>query len=364
MDATPATPATPTTRAAPSAPRAQRASLALQCTVLVSCTFLSAASFATEVPTADLKGLVDPPGIKRYTGSVLVYRDDVAYDEVKFPSGKVRDVAEPYPALSRAGRRVALHYTLPAGRSSLEVIRNYQQQARTDGFQLVFECVGDACGQGSGQVPVSLVAAMMPPRFFDQIGDNSAAACGSYGVSAIRYALMENKATAATLAVAASNPEIFSVYCSDAFKNQLSVWVSRVEPQARDQQMVALSAGDMAKSIDADGRVALYGIYFDTGRADIKPESKASLDQIGELLKQRPELKLHVVGHTDNVGGVDANMGLSKRRAESVVAALASNYGVNRARLTGNGVASLAPVKTNTTDEGRAKNRRVELVLQ
>ena len=82
------------------------------------------------------------------------------------------------------------------------------------------------------------------------------------------------------------------------------------------------------------------------------------------MLKQRPELKLHVVGHTDNVGGVDANMGLSKRRAESVVAALASNYGVNRARLTGNGVASLAPVKTNTTEEGRAKNRRVELVLQ
>lgn len=325
---------------------------------------LPLAAAASDVPTVDLPGLTDPTGLRRYAGAVLVYRDDVAYDEVKFPSAIVRDVAETYPALTRAGKRVALQYTLPATRSSLEVIRNYQQQARADGFQPVFECYGDTCGAGSGQLGYSIVKVMMPERFFDQIGESSAAACGSYGVGTIRYALLENKTTGVTLAVAASNPEIFSVYCSPDYKNQLTVWVSRVEPQAREQQMVALSASDMAKSIDADGRVALYGIYFDTGKADVKPESKASLDQIGELLRQRPELKLHVVGHTDNVGGVDANMALSKRRAESVVTALASNYGVNRARLTGNGVASLAPVKTNTTEEGQAKNRRVELVLQ
>ena len=329
--------------------------------LLAALPFLAA---ATDVPTADLKGLKDPPGIKRYGGAVLVYRDDVAYDEVKYPSAKVRDVAETYPALARSGTRVALQYTLPASRSSLEVIRNYQQQARADGYQPVFECVGDTCGAGSGQLKYSLVAAMMPPRFFDQIGESSAAACGSYGVTAIRYALMENKTTGATLAVAASNPEISSVYCGDGYKNQLTVWVSSVQPQAREQQMVALSASDMARSIDADGRVALYGIYFDSGKADIKSESKASLDQISELLNQRPDLKVHVVGHTDNVGGIESNMALSKRRADSVVAALATTYGVNRARLTGNGVASLAPVKTNTTEEGRAKNRRVELVLQ
>lgn len=317
----------------------------------------------TPVPIADLKGLADPPGVKRYAGAVLVYRDDVAYDEVKFPNGKVRDDAETYPALARSGKRVALQYTLPAARSSLEVIRNYQQQARGDGFSPVFECVGDACGAGSGQLKYSLVSAFMPQRFFDQIGDTSAAACGSYAVTTIRYALMENKATGATLAVAASNPETFSAYCADAYKSQLTVWVAYVAPQAREQQMVALSAGDMAKGVDADGRVALYGIYFDTGKADIKPESKASLDQIGELLTQRADLKLHVVGHTDNVGGIESNMALSKRRADAVVAALATQYGVNRARLTGNGVASLAPMKSNATEAGREKNRRVELVL-
>ena len=359
-----ATPATPTTRAAPSAPRAQRASLALQCTVLASCTFLSAASFATEVPTADLKGLVDPPGIKRYTGSVLVYRDEVAYDEVRFPSGKVRDVAEAYPALSRAGKRVALQYTLSNSRSALEVVRNYQQQVGGEGYQTAFECVGDACGSGSGLLNSTIVGAILPANFAAQVGESSPAACGAYYVSPIRYALFENKTSGATLAVAAATPDISSAYCADAFNKQTTVWVVRVEPIAREERMIALSASDMGKSIDADGRVALYGIFFDTGKADIKAESKASLDQIGELMKQRSDLKLHVVGHTDNVGGVDSNMALSKRRAESVVAALAGNYGVNRARLTGNGVASLAPVKSNTTEEGRAKNRRVELVLQ
>jgi OmpA-OmpF porin, OOP family len=319
---------------------------------------------ATEVPTADLKGLTDPPGLKRYTGAVLVYRDEVAYDEIKFPSGKVRDVAEAYPALSRAGKRVALQYTLPNSRSALEVVRNYQQQAGGEGFQTVFECVGDACGSGSALVSASIVGAILPNNFAAQVGDNSPAACGAYHVSPIRYALFENKTSGATLAVAAATPDISSANCTGAFNKQTTVWVVRVEPKAREERMIALSANDMARSIDADGRVALYGIFFDTGKADIKPESKASLDQIGELMKQRTDLKLHVVGHTDNVGGVDSNMALSKRRAESVVAALTSNYGVNRARLTGNGVASLAPVKSNTTEEGRAKNRRVELVLQ
>jgi len=319
----------------------------------------------TAVPTADLKGLSDPPGLKRYAGSVLVYRDDAAYDEVKFPSAKVRDIDEAFPNLAASGKRVTLQYTLPSTRSALEVIRNYQTQAKADGFETVFECAGDSCGEnGAGLVKFSLLKAMLPVRFFDQVGDNSAAACGANAVSSLRYALLENKSTSVVIGVAAATPEIFSAYCSDAFKKQVTVWVTRVEPQAREQKMETVSASEMSKSIDANGRVALYGIFFDTGKADIKTESKASLDQIGELMKSRPNLKLHVVGHTDNAGSMDANMALSKRRAEAVVAALVANYGINRARLTANGVASLAPVQSNADESGRAKNRRVELVLQ
>ncbi|RPI09882.1 MAG: OmpA family protein, partial [Actinobacteria bacterium] len=110
--------------------------------------------------------------------------------------------------------------------------------------------------------------------------------------------------------------------------------------------------------------VAVYGINFDTNKAAVKPESKAALDEIAKLLKSDAALKLKVVGHTDMVGSVEANMTLSQARAEAVVQALVGQYGIAAARLKGYGVGSLAPVATNDTDEGRAKNRRVELVKE
>jgi outer membrane protein OmpA-like peptidoglycan-associated protein len=140
--------------------------------------------------------------------------------------------------------------------------------------------------------------------------------------------------------------------------------VDIVEEKAMAQNMVVVSAGEMAKAIGATGRVALYGILFDFNRADLKPESKPALDEIAELLKGDPGLKLYVVGHTDDVGGLESNLSLSKKRADAVVAALSREYGVAASRLSAHGLAFLAPVAVNTTDEGRAKNRRVELVPQ
>ena len=110
----------------------------------------------TEVPTADLAGLADPPGLKRYTGSVLIYRDDVAYDEIEFPAGKAlraEGIAlKNSKGLSSSGKRALAMYITPAGRSSLEVIRSYQQHLRAEGFEPVFECVDASCGEGYGAI--------------------------------------------------------------------------------------------------------------------------------------------------------------------------------------------------------------------
>jgi flagellar motor protein MotB len=148
-----------------------------------------------------------------------------------------------------------------------------------------------------------------------------------------------------------------SVYCNRKdFQSRASVFVVRV------QNMIAISAKEMTDAITSTGHVALYGIFFDTGKADIKPESRALLTEIANLMKSQPQLKLHVVGHTDSQGSVDANFDLSKRRAMAVKTALASQYGVSDTRTAGHGVAHLAPVASNVDDAGRAKNRRVELV--
>lgn len=130
------------------------------------------------------------------------------------------------------------------------------------------------------------------------------------------------------------------------------------------QQEVTADAESLAGSIKDTGKAAVYGIYFDTGKAVIKPESDATLSEIAKLLKKERSLKVNVVGHTDNVGGIDSNMKLSQARADSVVKALTGKYGIDAARLRAYGVASLAPVASNDTDEGKAKNRRVELVKQ
>jgi outer membrane protein OmpA-like peptidoglycan-associated protein len=136
-----------------------------------------------------------------------------------------------------------------------------------------------------------------------------------------------------------------------------------VEKQAMRQDIVA-DAKVFASDIQTTGHAAIYGIYFDTGKAIVKPTSQAAIAEIGKLLKTYPAMKLDVVGHTDNVGLMDANMALSKARADAVVQALVTTQGIAPARLKGYGVSSLCPVASNDAEAGRAKNRRVELVKQ
>ncbi|HRW71049.1 MAG: OmpA family protein [Burkholderiaceae bacterium] len=324
----------------------------------------------TTVPTQDLKGLGDPPGLSRYTGSVLLYRNDADYDELRLPVSRPVDKGgEPVApkVLEARGQRSSLQYLVPPGRSPLEVLRNYQQAYKAQGFETVYECAGPACGASEVSLHgFDLGRLLVPANYASAIGDNSPAACaGGAFVGDLRYAVLQNKASGAAMALMSWKPGNVSAYCDEAaFKKHASVFLVRVQPQARAQTMETLSASELGQSLTATGKVAVYGILFDTNKSDIKPESRPSLEQIGALMKQNPGIRLHVVGHTDNVGGFDANLGLSKRRAEAVAAALTKDFGVARERLTANGVASLAPVQSNADEAGRARNRRVELVLQ
>lgn len=139
--------------------------------------------------------------------------------------------------------------------------------------------------------------------------------------------------------------------------------ITLIEKGEMKQDVVA-DAKFMTDSINTTGHVAIYGIYFDFNKADVKPESEPALKEITKLLQQDPKLKLYVVGHTDNVGGLDYNMKLSQQRAEAVVKELVSKYKIAPDRLKAGGVGPLAPVASNDTEDGKAKNRRVELVKQ
>jgi OmpA-OmpF porin, OOP family len=134
-----------------------------------------------------------------------------------------------------------------------------------------------------------------------------------------------------------------------------------VQKDAMKQDVVA-NAEALAKDIRSAGHVAVEGIYFDTGKATIKPESANSIKEIAKLLKADPALNVFVVGHTDNVGGVDSNLKLSQARAEAVMQSLVGEHGIAAARLSAHGCGQFAPVASNDAEDGRAKNRRVELV--
>jgi OOP family OmpA-OmpF porin len=136
-----------------------------------------------------------------------------------------------------------------------------------------------------------------------------------------------------------------------------------VEKEAMTQQLVA-DASSFADGLKATGHIAVEGILFETGKSDLKPESSAAIAEVAKLLKGDATLKLFVVGHTDNVGGLDGNVKLSQDRAASVVAALVKTHGIEAARLKPFGAGPYSPVASNDADEGRAKNRRVELVKQ
>ena len=136
-----------------------------------------------------------------------------------------------------------------------------------------------------------------------------------------------------------------------------------VEKQAMVQEVVANA--EMFKSgLQAAGHVEVPGIFFDTGKSELKSESAAAVAEIAKLLKADPALKVYVVGHTDNVASLDLNLKLSQARAESVAQALVSQHGITAARLTARGVGPLTPVASNDNEEGKARNRRVELVKQ
>jgi OmpA-OmpF porin, OOP family len=167
--------------------------------------------------------------------------------------------------------------------------------------------------------------------------------------------------TATTLRVARDGRETWAEIQSNG--DGQGYYVTIVERQAMQQDVVA-NADALSSGLAATGHVEVPGIFFDFNKAEIKPESKPALEQVAKLLKGSPALKVWVVGHTDWVGSAETNTALSNARAAAVVRALTQQFGIAPGRLAPQGVGPYAPVATNTTDEGRAKNRRVELVAQ
>ncbi len=328
--------------------------------------FLFSLLLFTPALAQDMPGAKDHPAIKRFAGSVIVAYDNKRFDAVDIPTSTFsklnlttgrREFAS--PAIVAEGERTRIWYEAAGDTTSVEVFRNYATELTAQGFTVLYDSTKDAkVGKWNGYLgPYSFIKEPLATSR-SQFVMYSAPIRSVHTLSAQRQ--QNGKTTYVHLVAVQWDKD------NKTFKAQRGAYVALdiVDVGAMAQNMVTVSASEMSKTIAATGRIALYGILFDTAKADLKAESKPALEEIAKLLKTDAALKLRVVGHTDNQGTLDSNIALSKRRAEAVNAALASQHGIAAARLSAFGVADLAPVASNTDEAGRAKNRRVELVPQ
>ncbi len=304
---------------------------------------------------ADLPGSQDPPLMKRYAGSEIIGYRSPKFDEFLLPLGKPTQLEPPAYAKSQKVEGLLSRYTYvaPEGRTPAEVFRNYQLEFQRLNLATLFEKGVNVSGW---------------------FGPTLGRASDEDGLGQI---LGYNEAQERVLSGKSKDPQpvwyfVFVTAYKDGViperlrssvtKDRTLVHLVVVAPEKMEERMEFVNAAGMARSLTDTGKVALYGIHFDTDKDTLRDDSKATLDEIGRLLASDPQARLHVVGHTDNQGNAEYNLDLSRRRAAAVVRALTAQYGVSASRLDSFGCGLYAPVASNSTDDGRAKNRRVELV--
>ncbi|MEQ8860838.1 MAG: DUF4892 domain-containing protein [Pseudomonadales bacterium] len=294
----------------------------------------------------DAPGATDPAAIgARFPGAVIKSQTSREFDEYHLITGPVRRKDEIETGERLEGRITTTVYEIPKVHSTLEVVRNYENKLAEVGFETLFGCADQDCGGRS----FNLTVVPYIPGF----GGNES---GQRYLAARRAS--ETGSTYASVYIT-KNASV-----GGSTKDLVYVRLVLVDVEEMRSQLVVVDAKEMQREIETSGRVALYGILFKFASAEILPESKEALSEIAKLMNEDPDLQILVVGHTDNAGSHEYNMDLSQRRAVAVRAALVADYAVSDARLSAHGVGFLAPVATNSTEAGRARNRRVELVAR
>ena len=310
-------------------------------TVFAACLLLGLAAPVAAAQDQDMEGSKDHPLITRYPGSYIAKYLTKEFDEFSLPLGPVEEENKITKNQHLEGKITRIVYVAPAGRTVLEVFRNYQSALKKAGFETLFTCGPQGCG--------STIA-----NAYANSGDNTDSWGPEHGIHYLSAKLARPEGDVyVSLLVDDQGPDS---------RANAELYVIEVKPMESD--LITVNAASLAKDINRTGHASVYGIYFDTGKADVKPESDATLKEIAKLLQGDPSLKLYVVGHTDNQGALDMNMDLSRRRAEAVLSALTTKYAVPAVRLKAYGSGPYAPVASNDSEAGRAKNRRVELVKQ
>jgi OmpA-OmpF porin, OOP family len=314
---------------------------------------LFAAEGVAASPFTEKAGATDHPLVGRFKGSVLVNAGSINFERVEFNVGPEQKEAV-------EGRVFNYFYVAPADRSDLEVFRNFQQALEAARFKLLFVCDDpkvcerQKLGEHASRWTSDSRSFTGAYSALSRLGQN-----GNYPPRYLVARLTQpNNTVTVVLTVQPPSSTQKDAQVGAPYFLQL------IESAAMETGNVVVNAQALSAGLASEGKVTLSGIFFDTGKATLKPESKPQLDEMAMLLAQAPSMKVFIVGHTDNQGSLDANLALSMQRATAVVTALTQTYKVAAPRLQARRVANFAPRASNATEAGRAQNRRVELVQQ
>jgi OmpA-OmpF porin, OOP family len=268
------------------------------CLTLIAVLFVAPFAFAQDEPKQDAEGCKDSPLITRMSGSTINSCNHKEYEQATFNAGKDKDGNDFTKTVE--GDYNDWDYATRPGTSEIQVFRNIENALKAAGFHIDWE----------------------------------------------------------------NSPEDITAHKGNTWyvlSNRGEYYDQTIVTAQEMKQEVTADASSLGEEINKTGRVAVYGIHFDTNKATIQPDSEDTLNQIVKLMQDNADLKLRVEGYTDNAGNAAANQVLSEKRAQAVVAWL-SAHGVDKSRLAAQGFGDKNPVADNSSDDGRAKNRRVELV--
>jgi OmpA-OmpF porin, OOP family len=315
-----------------------------------------ASSQSAKTPLADAAGTRDYVAIKRFKDSVLLAQSEVPFQTIELQLGPLKMVeagrrATAAKVLSVSGRVLRSFYVAPSATSVEEVHANFIDAFGKSGFAVEYACRFRECG------------AVAHGRVYN----NADKSLNREAVSGSAFAVGDSTFIAARGGTAAR--PIWALVMVDTYRRSQHPADGRpailqvvIEERAATLGLVETDAAAIGEALAASGKVALYGIFFDTDSAVVKSESQPQLAEIAKFMQANLKSQVLVVGHTDSQGAFDYNLQLSGRRAEAVVKELTGKFGIAAARLKPHGAGMTAPVASNRDEAGRAKNRRVEIV--
>lgn len=290
--------------------------------------------------TTDIEGGKDYPLVSRFKGSIMEWYQVRNFDRYFILSLNDNKISN----FEIDGKITRIQYSVGKEHSVFEIFNSYENSLKGSDFEILTTLNDKNCG-----------ANLQEQLYNDEFN----------GLNKLpREALNPGDDEFAYLAAKKKidDKDIYIVVYTAFERGDLLVTFDAIEVQSIDKGLVTVK--DLDSDLSQNGHIAIYGIHFDSGKSEIKQESTQTLKNIAEFLNTHPDKKYIIVGHTDNTGNFDENLKLSLERANAVLNKLVADYNVKAAQLKAYGDGSTAPIATNTTDEGQAKNRRVEIVEQ